>query len=208
MQSLKFAHLVQERTGATVHNFYIDMRTPGKTYEEFYNKLLEEGVHFIRGRVAEVTDWAIKPEENGKLIIRVEDTPEDPILQAVIRAVAAEEGATPVAWYPPGEAISCIDLTNISLKSISLLVGDKPDHARLNDPRFIVDQTNAFAIIPVMFSVHTIVSWDFAVTKTPGWHSTILVPSSWLERSTQRLSGGDDHVPDTLDHAEYEILYA
>ena len=28
MQSLKFAHLVQEKTGATVHNFYIDIRTP------------------------------------------------------------------------------------------------------------------------------------------------------------------------------------
>ena len=27
MQSLKFAHLVHERTGATVYNFYIDMRT-------------------------------------------------------------------------------------------------------------------------------------------------------------------------------------
>lgn len=34
----------------------------------------------------------------------------------------------------------------------------------------------AFAIIPVMFSVHTIVSWDFALSKTPGWHSTIFGP--------------------------------
>ena len=34
----------------------------------------------------------------------------------------------------------------------------------------------AFAIIPVMFSVHTIVSWDFAVSQTPGWHSTIYGP--------------------------------
>lgn len=34
----------------------------------------------------------------------------------------------------------------------------------------------AFAIIPVMFSVHTIVSWDFAVTQTAGWHSTIFGP--------------------------------
>jgi heterodisulfide reductase subunit A len=30
MQSLKFAHLVHERTGATVYNFYIDMRTAYK----------------------------------------------------------------------------------------------------------------------------------------------------------------------------------
>ncbi|HEX7395430.1 MAG TPA: NrfD/PsrC family molybdoenzyme membrane anchor subunit [Anaerolineaceae bacterium] len=34
----------------------------------------------------------------------------------------------------------------------------------------------AFAIIPVMFSVHTIVSWDFAVTYVEGWHSTIFGP--------------------------------
>ncbi|MHB8133228.1 MAG: NrfD/PsrC family molybdoenzyme membrane anchor subunit [Anaerolineaceae bacterium] len=34
----------------------------------------------------------------------------------------------------------------------------------------------AFAIIPVMFSVHTIVSWDFAVTMVVGWQSTIFGP--------------------------------
>ncbi len=34
----------------------------------------------------------------------------------------------------------------------------------------------AWTIIPVMFSVHTIVSWDFAVSMTPGWHSTIFGP--------------------------------
>lgn len=31
-------------------------------------------------------------------------------------------------------------------------------------------------IIPVMFSVHTIVSWDFAMAIQPGWHSTIFGP--------------------------------
>jgi heterodisulfide reductase subunit A len=74
MASLKLAHLVKERTGAEVYNFYIDMRTPGKGYEEFYNKLLEEGLHVIRGRVADVTDWAMTPEEEGRLVIRAEDT--------------------------------------------------------------------------------------------------------------------------------------
>jgi Ni/Fe-hydrogenase subunit HybB-like protein len=34
----------------------------------------------------------------------------------------------------------------------------------------------AFAIIPVMFSVHTIVAWDFAMAIQPGWHSTIFGP--------------------------------
>ena len=74
MQSLKFAHLVKERTGATVYNFYIDMRTPAKAYDEFYQRVLEEGTLFVRGKVAEVTDAARLPGEEGKLIIQVEDT--------------------------------------------------------------------------------------------------------------------------------------
>src|SRR5512142_135393 len=74
MQGLKFAHLVKERTGATVYNFYIDMRTAYKAYDEFYQRVLEEGTLFVRGRVAEVTDAARLPGEEGKLIIQVEDT--------------------------------------------------------------------------------------------------------------------------------------
>ncbi|MBN2386702.1 MAG: CoB--CoM heterodisulfide reductase iron-sulfur subunit A family protein [Anaerolineales bacterium] len=74
MQSLKFAHLVHERTGATVYNCYIDIRTPAKAYDEFYQRLIEEGTLFIRGKVAEVTDAALSPAEEGKLVIQVEDT--------------------------------------------------------------------------------------------------------------------------------------
>jgi heterodisulfide reductase subunit A len=74
MQSLKFAHLVMERTGAEVYNFYIDMRTAYKDYDEFYQRVLEEGTHFVRGKVAEITDAARTPEEEGKLIIQAEDT--------------------------------------------------------------------------------------------------------------------------------------
>jgi heterodisulfide reductase subunit A len=74
MQSLKFAHMVHERTGATVYNFYIDMRTPFKDYDEFYQRVMEEGTLFVRGKVAEVTDATRLPGEEGKLIIQVEDT--------------------------------------------------------------------------------------------------------------------------------------
>jgi heterodisulfide reductase subunit A2 len=49
MQGLKFAHLVHERTGATVYNFYIDMRTAYKAYDEFYQRVLEEGTS-VRAR--------------------------------------------------------------------------------------------------------------------------------------------------------------
>lgn len=74
MQSLKFAHLVKERTGAEVYNFYIDMRTAAKAYDEFYQRVLEENVHFVRGRVAEITDAARGPGEEDKIIVQVEDT--------------------------------------------------------------------------------------------------------------------------------------
>ena len=75
MYSLKFSHLLLERLpGVEVYQFYIDMRTPGKGYEEFYHRLLEEGTNFIRGKVAEVTDAARYPGEEGKLIVQAEDT--------------------------------------------------------------------------------------------------------------------------------------
>ena len=74
MSALKFGHLVTEKTGAEVYSFYIDMRPNAKDYEEFYNRLLEEGMHFVRGRVAEVTDAARLEDEEGKLIVQVEDT--------------------------------------------------------------------------------------------------------------------------------------
>ena len=74
MQSLKFAHLVHEKTDAEVYECYIDIRTPAKGYEEFYQRLLEEGTHFIRGKVAEVSNAPRAPEEEGKLVVQVEDT--------------------------------------------------------------------------------------------------------------------------------------
>lgn len=85
LYSLKFAHLIKERTGAEVYNFYIDIRAGGKTFEEFYHKLLEEGVHFIRGRAATVVDTAFSEAERGKLVVQGEDT-----LLGVQRRVAVD----------------------------------------------------------------------------------------------------------------------
>jgi len=39
MYSMKLAHLIKQHTGAEVFNFYIDIRAPGKGYEEFYGPL-------------------------------------------------------------------------------------------------------------------------------------------------------------------------
>lgn len=109
MYSLKLAHLVKERTDAEVYNFYIDMRTAGKAYEEFYDRMLEEGVHFIRGRVAEVTDWAMTPEEEGKLIIRAEDT-----LIGVIRRIPVDMVVLAVGLEAQADAEEVRRMFNIS----------------------------------------------------------------------------------------------
>jgi heterodisulfide reductase subunit A len=109
MYSLKLAHLLKEHTEAEVYNFYIDIRAAGKTYEEFYDKLLEENVHFIRGRVAEVTDWAVRPEEEGKLIIRVEDT-----LVGIVRRIPVDLVVLAVGMEPRADAQEVRRLFNIS----------------------------------------------------------------------------------------------
>jgi heterodisulfide reductase subunit A len=68
MYSLKQAHLVRDKTGADVYEFYMDMRAFGKAYEEFYERIQEEGVMMVRGRGAEVE---VLPD--GKLRVKGED---------------------------------------------------------------------------------------------------------------------------------------
>jgi heterodisulfide reductase subunit A2 len=75
MYALKFSHIIREKIPhADIYQFYIDLRCFGKGYEEFYNRLQEEEVNFVRGRPGEVTDVAETPEEKGKLIVVAEDT--------------------------------------------------------------------------------------------------------------------------------------
>jgi len=75
MYSLKYSHLIREKIpNAEIYQLYIDLRCAGPGYEEFYNRLQEEGVNFIRGRAAEVTDLAEIPEERGRLTVVCEDT--------------------------------------------------------------------------------------------------------------------------------------
>jgi heterodisulfide reductase subunit A len=68
MYSLKLAHLIREKTKAEVFEFYMDIRSFGKGYEEFYERVQHEGVVFVRGRGAQII-----PEGN-RLIVRAEDT--------------------------------------------------------------------------------------------------------------------------------------
>jgi len=102
MQSLKVAHLVREHTEATVYELYIDMRTPGKGFDEFYQRVQDEGTHLIRGRVAEITDVLRLPDEageDGRLIVQVEDT-----LAGRQRRIPVDMVVLSVGLEPPSDA--------------------------------------------------------------------------------------------------------
>ena len=89
MYSLKLAHLVKEATGAQVYEFYIDMRTAGKGYEEFYERLQEEGVIFIRGRPAEIVP------HDGRLLVKAEDANLGRLIQIPVDMVILSAGLEP-----------------------------------------------------------------------------------------------------------------
>jgi len=74
MYALKFAHLAVEKTKAEVYQLYIDMRAFGKGYEEFYHRLLEEGVQVIRGKGSEIVPAPKSRASEGGLLVRCEDT--------------------------------------------------------------------------------------------------------------------------------------
>ncbi|MBR2322812.1 MAG: CoB--CoM heterodisulfide reductase iron-sulfur subunit A family protein [Clostridia bacterium] len=69
MYTAKHAMLIREKYPDTeVHVFYIDVRTPGKNYDEFFRRAVEQyGVDYIKGMVGKVY------EENGKLMVQGSD---------------------------------------------------------------------------------------------------------------------------------------
>ena len=69
MYTAKHAMLCREKYPDTdVYVFYIDVRTPGKLFDEFYRRAVEEyGVHYIKGMVGKVVP------EGGKLKVQASD---------------------------------------------------------------------------------------------------------------------------------------
>ncbi len=126
MYSLKLAHLVKERTGAEVYNFYIDMRTPGKSFEEFYSKVSGEGVHMIRGKVADV--YLENPaDKNGRLIVQAEDT-----LLNMIRKVPVDMVVLGVGLEAHADANDVRRMFNISCSNEGWFLERHPKLAPVN----------------------------------------------------------------------------
>ena len=69
MYGAKHAHQYLDKIpDGRCYVFYMDVRTPGKGYDEFYMNTQHDGARYIRGRVSKIY------EQNGKLICKGEDT--------------------------------------------------------------------------------------------------------------------------------------
>jgi heterodisulfide reductase subunit A2 len=92
MYSLKFAHLVREKLpDAECREFYIDMRAFGKGYEEFFERIRQEGVFVVRGRSASV-------ETRGEqMFVKGEDIVEDRLVEFPVDMVLLAVGLQPDA---------------------------------------------------------------------------------------------------------------
>ena len=90
MYSVKLAHLVKEKLpDADVSEYYIDMRSFGKGYEEFYNRIKGEDISIIRGRTAKIE------EKDNNLIVRSEDIIGNKLIEKQVDMVILSVGLEP-----------------------------------------------------------------------------------------------------------------
>ena len=99
MYTAKHAMLTRDKYPDTeVYVFYIDVRTPGKNFDEFYRRAVEDyGVHYIKGMVGKVTP------ENGVLKVQASDLLSneqlhiDADLVVLAAAIEPDKSARPLA---------------------------------------------------------------------------------------------------------------
>jgi heterodisulfide reductase subunit A len=98
MYSLKFAHLIREKIpNVNVYEFYIDMRAFGKGYEEFAERIRQEGTFIVRGHSAAVS------MKGDQMIVKGEDIINDKLVEFPVDMVVLAVGLVPA----PGSEDLC-----------------------------------------------------------------------------------------------------
>ncbi len=100
MYTAKHAMLIRDKYPDTeVYVFYIDVRTPGKNFDEFYRRAVEQyGVHYIKGMVGKVA-----PQADGSLMVQASDLLADEQLRikadmvVLAAAIEPDKSARPLA---------------------------------------------------------------------------------------------------------------
>ena len=99
MYTAKHAMLTREKYPDTeVYVFYIDVRTPGKNFDEFYRRAVEEyGVKYIKGMVGKVVPEGKKLKVQACDVITNEQLHIDADMVVLAAAVEPDKSARPLA---------------------------------------------------------------------------------------------------------------
>jgi len=94
MYTAKHAMLIRDKyPDANVSVFYIDVRTPGKSFDEFYRRATEDfGVNYIKGQVGKIA-----PKSNGQLLVHGVDLIDNRQLQVEADLVVLATAIKPAA---------------------------------------------------------------------------------------------------------------
>lgn len=99
MYTAKHAMLTRDKYPDTdVYVFYIDVRTPGKNFDEFYRRAVEDyGVHYIKGMVGKVSPEGDKLIVQGSDLISNKQIKIDADLVVLAAAIEPDKSARPLA---------------------------------------------------------------------------------------------------------------
>ncbi len=99
MYTAKHAMLTRDKYPDTeVYVFYIDVRTPGKNFDEFYRRAVEEyGVNYIKGMVGKVTPEGDKLKVQASDLIANKQLHIDADLVVLAAAIEPDKSARPLA---------------------------------------------------------------------------------------------------------------
>ena len=99
MYTAKHAMLTRDKYPDTdVYVFYIDVRTPGKNFDEFYRRAVEEyGVHYIKGMVGKVMPDGKKLKVRASDLIAGKQINIDADLVVLAAAIEPDKSARPLA---------------------------------------------------------------------------------------------------------------
>lgn len=106
MYTIKNAILLKQMTpDMDISIFYMDIRTPAKGYEEFYNRARAVGIRFIRGRPSQITEDPI----TRNLFVEAEDQDLGQVLEIEVEMATLSTGAIPRA--DAGQVASTLTLS-------------------------------------------------------------------------------------------------
>ena len=99
MYTAKHAMLIRDKYPDTeVYVFYIDVRTPGKNFDEFYRRAVEEyGVHYIKGMVGKVSPEGKKLHVQASDLLAGKQLHIDADLVVLAAAIEPDRSARPLA---------------------------------------------------------------------------------------------------------------